>query len=192
MLTCGGCRRELPEDAFAKDKARSTGRRYRCRKCSSAEYKRWQSAGGYQARLSRNREARRLLKLSDPLTLWSRRVANAAQKRAKERGLPCTVTAAWLRSIAPTHCVLLGFELDYTNTKSTSASAALDRIDNDKGYTPDNCWVISMLANRVKSNATVEQVEMLAENLRAQIDKHTLQVLNDQALLAERPNPYAS
>jgi hypothetical protein len=51
-----------------------------------------------------------------------------------------------------------------------SNSPSLDRIDSSKGYTPDNIWVISNKANSIKSNATVEELETIAANLRAKIE----------------------
>jgi hypothetical protein len=41
-------------------------------------------------------------------------------------------------------------------------SPSIDRKDNTKGYTKDNVWVISQLANQMKSNATPEQLRAFA------------------------------
>lgn len=39
----------------------------------------------------------------------------------------------------------------------------IDRIDSNKGYTKDNCHVISWKANRLKSNASIEDIRKLYE-----------------------------
>jgi hypothetical protein len=37
----------------------------------------------------------------------------------------------------------------------------VDRIDPNRGYIADNIWVISWKANRMKSNATLEELKLL-------------------------------
>lgn len=44
-------------------------------------------------------------------------------------------------------------------------AASLDRIDSTKGYTKDNIMVISYMANRMKNNATIEQLVKFAEGV---------------------------
>jgi hypothetical protein len=40
------------------------------------------------------------------------------------------------------------------------------RIDYSKGYTYDNCQVISNKANRIKNDATLEDLELLVNYLK--------------------------
>lgn len=44
---------------------------------------------------------------------------------------------------------------------------SLDRIDSSKGYTSDNIRVISYKANRMKSNATVQELISFAKGVLA-------------------------
>lgn len=52
-------------------------------------------------------------------------------------------------------------------------AASLDRIDSTKGYTKDNIRVISYMANRMKSNATEEQLIAFAKGV---LDVHSKEV----------------
>ena len=42
-----------------------------------------------------------------------------------------------------------------------SNSPSLDRLDNNKGYTKENISVISYKANRIKNDASFEEIEKL-------------------------------
>ena len=170
MIGCRGCGRELPDDRFAYDKMRRTYRRYKCRECSSAEYRRWKESPGYTIRLAKAREDRARLKRENPKLRWSSYAKPAAKQRAKQRQIPFDLTTEYIFSIVSDRCPLLGIELSYTNKTSLPNSAALDRIDGALGYVHGNVWVISMLANRIKTNASLEQLEMLTKNWRRLVD----------------------
>ncbi len=66
----------------------------------------------------------------------------------------------------PTHCPALGIELDYAHGhkdgRPQDNSPSLDRIDNTRGYVKGNVVVVSGLANRIKTSATVEQIARVA------------------------------
>jgi hypothetical protein len=53
----------------------------------------------------------------------------------------------------PERCPLAGIPLDGRDWNHTPT---IDRINNERGYEPDNVWVVSMLANIVKSNRDLE------------------------------------
>lgn len=80
-----------------------------------------------------------------------------AKHRAIKKGLEFTITKDDIT--IPTHCPILGITLDpITGIGRKQNGCSLDRIDSTKGYTPDNIWVISDLANRMKAEATKEQL----------------------------------
>lgn len=62
----------------------------------------------------------------------------------------------------PTHCPVLGMELDYTG-KNQDNSWSMDRLDSDKGYVPGNVFIISKRANRLKNDGTREEHEKIAK-----------------------------
>ncbi len=99
-----------------------------------------------------------------PLTLEKKkaRCIVHARYRAKKSGIPFDITVddiTW-----PTHCPVLGLELDYVNSKRAQDNAAtLDRIDNSKGYVKGNVYVISWRANALKTDATVDELQRVIE-----------------------------
>lgn len=74
----------------------------------------------------------------------------------------------------PTHCPLLGMELNYNGGQGQSFNnASLDRIDSSKGYVKGNVLVISHYANQIKNCADLPTLEMLVENLRKLLSENT-------------------
>lgn len=69
----------------------------------------------------------------------------------------------------PEFCPILGLKLDFFNGKEDKdTSPSLDRKDNSKGYIKSNVRIISHRANRLKSNATIEDLEALLKDLKSQ------------------------
>jgi hypothetical protein len=82
----------------------------------------------------------------------------------KHNNLPFCIQ--WFDISAPTFCPCFGVELDYHNNgKNWRYFATIDRIDNTKGYIPGNVWVISSLANIMKTTANSSQILMVSEVL---------------------------
>lgn len=48
-------------------------------------------------------------------------------------------------------------------------SYSLDRIDPNKGYIKGNIWVISLRANRIKNDATVSELRMIADAIEQKL-----------------------
>jgi len=91
-----------------------------------------------------------------------------AYHRALKGGLDFTITEKDI--VIPEICPLLGIPLAPCRGKHGDGSPSLDRIDSDRGYTPDNVWVISHRANRIKYDATLEELTMLTQNLNRKVN----------------------
>ena len=88
-----------------------------------------------------------------------------AQHRAKRKGIPFSITIDDI--IIPETCPLLGIPLVSTNNKRDPRNPSLDQKVPGKGYTLDNIWVISSRANWIKCDASLQELELLVENLKA-------------------------
>ena len=89
-----------------------------------------------------------------------RRLLQLCRARARKAGLLCTVTKEDI--VVPSHCPVLGLPLFVQKRGFSDNSPTLDRIDNTKGYVPGNVMVVSWRANRIKCDATVAELCMLA------------------------------
>jgi len=90
-----------------------------------------------------------------------------AKSRAKRYGFEFNIDITDV--IIPEVCPYFGFKLEKGTNKNSDNSPSLDRIDNTKGYIKGNVEVISYLANRLKNNATSEQLVMFANAILRKI-----------------------
>ena len=91
----------------------------------------------------------------------------SAKKRAKDGNLNFTILPKDI--VIPKKCPLLDLPLQANVSKPGANSPSVDRLDSNKGYTPDNIWVISYKANSVKNNLTLPELKLLVKNLELKI-----------------------
>jgi hypothetical protein len=72
--------------------------------------------------------------------------------------------------VIPTHCPLLGIPLK-TGSGFSPDTASVDEVIPGLGYTPTNFQIISWRANTIKSDATIQELEMLVANLKIQCER---------------------
>lgn len=92
-----------------------------------------------------------------------------AKKRAALSGYPYAITEDDVN--VPEFCPLLGIKISRGVGKLSDASPSLDKIRPELGYVPGNVWIISNRANRIKSDATVQELELLVANLKRHLEK---------------------
>lgn len=83
-----------------------------------------------------------------------------AKRRARESGLEFDLTPDDI--VIPERCPVLDIELTRCLDSKDNAPS-LDRIENDKGYVRGNVVVISFRANRIKGNATINELRKVVE-----------------------------
>lgn len=86
---------------------------------------------------------------------------------AKRLGVDFNITVEDLLPL-PTHCPVLGIELDYAVGKGRAFNGpSIDRKDPNKGYLSGNVAVISKRANTLKSNASVDELQRILKYMNA-------------------------
>lgn len=143
-IECDKCHTLKPKNDFSLiDKGIYTkGRRTTCKRCRAAE----------REKDRRNRD-------------WKHKAAyvllNGSKQRAKQSGLLHTLTIEDI--VIPDICPVFGIKLKRESRESWHTAPSIDRIDNTKGYTPDNIVIISRHANVLKGRATPKELQALAE-----------------------------
>ena len=88
----------------------------------------------------------------------------SAKKRAKLKGLDFNIELEDIPEI-PKYCPVLGIEIKSNTTNAPlDSSPSLDRIDSSKGYIKGNVRIISNRANRIKADATIEELRKVLED----------------------------
>lgn len=88
----------------------------------------------------------------------------SAKKRAKLKGLDFDIELEDIPEI-PKYCPVLGIEIKSNTTNAPlDSSPSLDRIDSSKGYIKGNVRIISNRANRIKADATIEELRKVLED----------------------------
>jgi hypothetical protein len=87
---------------------------------------------------------------------------NVAKSRAKRNGLEFDIDISDVD--IPNVCPILKIPLDHSRGKGRRFNgASLDRINPKLGYIKGNVWVISDLANMMKSYASIAQLKTFGE-----------------------------
>ena len=87
----------------------------------------------------------------------------AAKHRAKINNLECDIELSDI--IIPNFCPVLGIPIVQNQSKQSNNSPSVDRLDNNKGYTKDNICIMSLKANRIKNDSTLEELKLLIKFL---------------------------
>ena len=87
-----------------------------------------------------------------------------AKSRSKKNNLPFNIELDDI--VIPEKCPLLGIRIESTEVRNSPNNPSLDKIIPEKGYIKDNVWVISNRANTLKNDASLQELELLVENLK--------------------------
>ena len=124
------------------------------REKQKANSRRWR-----QENPARMREHRKTWEHSNPAWI----MYHNAKRRAKDLNIPFDISFKDI--YIPDYCPVFGFKLSQ-ETRETAPS--LDRIVPALGYTKENICVISMRANRLKGDASIDELKKLVAYLEHQ------------------------
>ncbi len=189
---CGTCNTRLPLVSFTKDSSKKDKLRTRCRLCDKRyrdrpenkthhknymqEYnkayynkpenkiKNRDNCLAYRSKPKNKTRAKYLYnqrRINNPKTI----MLYNAKSGAKQRGLECNISIKDIPDI-PKTCPIFKMELKTGDGVLADNSTTLDRIDNNEGYVSGNIHIISWKANRLKSNATLEELQILVNYLQ--------------------------
>lgn len=106
----------------------------------------------------------------DIIVLWKQ-----LKNSAKRRNIHFDLSITDIDEIGmPITCPVLGIPLKFNRNKVEDDSVSFDRIDSSKGYTKDNLIIVSYRANRIKTDASLVELNKIVDfynNLNKNISK---------------------
>jgi hypothetical protein len=162
---CNNCKTDKQLHEFSKNSKSKDGYQYRCKECDN-KYQSERRKSNHKEHLEydRNYQANKRKDFEYRL----RMLVNASKQRAKLKNRDHSITVEDIKAIYPIDgcCPIFGMKLEFNNAGFRENSPSIDRIDSSKGYTLDNIQIISWKANRIKSYATVEELEVIVAYMK--------------------------
>jgi hypothetical protein len=145
---CSVCKELKPLSCFGIRKSGGDGLNYRCKNC--------------QSKSSRDSRSK------NPMKTQIGTMVKKAKERSREKEIPFDIDIEYLMSIATSHCPIFNVPLEWSCFRSNKKgplpnSPSLDRIVPNRGYVKGNVWIISHRANTIKSNASHEELALVAK-----------------------------
>lgn len=162
-IKCRTCGVEKASTFFWKQASSKLGYQTECKPCMRDRHNSWRAANRERARYI-SKKAQEKSRRRDPL----RALLVNARARSKKNGCEFDLSVNDLQM--PEACPVLGIPLISSmgtgSGRFTDNSPSVDRIDNSRGYTKDNVVIVSWRANRIKGDATPEELMLVAEFYR--------------------------
>ena len=101
-------------------------------------------------------------------TALSLMIKNAKQRCKKSRRI-IDIDDYYLLKLTKglVYCPILGIKMEFGGTGSIQDnSASIDRFDTTQGYIKRNVWIISHKANRMKSDATIDDIKKVYDYMK--------------------------
>lgn len=165
MKICSQCGIGKDIDQFFRNAKAPDGRRSNCKMCQNVRSRIWAAKNSERVKTTRlTYRARDDVKLLRCQYEKNRRRKNPVhnlfkrvERRCREIGIPF-----YLREedvVIPWLCPVLGIELSQDGTKDQLPT--IDRIDPNGVYSKENIIVMSMRANRIKNDASLDELKKI-------------------------------
>lgn len=148
MNFCKICKSSKSDSEFHKDKRKEFGLDNRCKLC------------------------RKTLAHQSRLDNYFSEYCRGKKSECKIKSYEFNLTPEYLESIWSGYCAIFKTKINHDHSGCGSHhvnQASLDRINPNKGYTIGNVQWVSGRANRIKYNASIEELEMILANMKQKV-----------------------
>ena len=155
---CGKCKEHKLFSEFCKDRSRKNGLKYECKSCAKENqdnvcpFKKWFSHKKSHAK-----------KTSIKFTIEPEDIPGVKIRKTTLIDIRGKKHYSWEGVQYPKVCPVYKTSLDWGMNGCNNNSPSLDRDNPKLGYIPGNVMMMSNLANKMKNNATHEQLKQFSE-----------------------------
>jgi hypothetical protein len=184
LKVCHVCNESLNTDQFPKNRKAKDGLYHKCKACTKLyreankqkikecrqkyyknntlfvknKVKKYAENNSEKVKIKNNLDYR---KRNRQTMLWD------AKRRSKQKNVPFNLTVDDV--VIPEFCPILGIPIIVGGQIGPSAnSPSLDRKVPEMGYVKGNVHVVSWRANRIKSDSTINELELILKYMRAE------------------------
>lgn len=157
---CSTCMVEKSVFDFTKNNAAKDKLQYKCKACDlDYQTKRREENRLKMLDYSRKYQTKKRKEFDYRLQM----LLNASRQRSKKKSRENNLTIQDIKDAFPKDglCPIFGIKMAFGNVGFRENSPSIDRLDSKKGYTRDNIQIISWKANRIKKDASIEELELI-------------------------------
>lgn len=166
---CHVCGKHKKAEEFSNDMSRKDGKRNNCKMCAAKQYRKY-----YMENREKNHKACREYRARNRELILDQTAAYRAinyqklflsniRHKAQKHDLDFDLDESDI--IIPEVCPLLGIKIERNFKNNRDSHPSVDRKDPSKGYVKGNIKIISYRANRIKNNATPDEIKLLARRI---------------------------
>jgi hypothetical protein len=151
---CRNCKQEKVLEKYQLFKSHNGKEylRHTCRDCINLRTLSKETPSDKRQKANREKKRREL---------WEYSMFHQAKQRAIKKSIPFDIDQQYIKSILTESCPILGIPLKKGIGSFSDNSPSLDRINPNLGYVKGNVKVISDRANRIKRDASIEELKAI-------------------------------
>ena len=140
-------------------------------KYSSDEERREVAARKAREKYARGKESIRSYKIDKDAEAYrgtkAYRLYHGTKTRAKKYNLPFDLDIKYIHDLLENSKVCPLLDVEFDDGKYTQS---IDKKIPELGYVKSNIWVISLRANTIKNDSTIDELELISRNLREKMN----------------------
>lgn len=172
MKTCNKCKETLDLSCFHRDNNAPDGLKYTCKACMKAYHNR--RAKTEEAKKKKSVNFKKYVQKNWKSQLIRKCKHNNDDRIKKGRSFgPVTVDVAWVDlqlELQGGRCYWSGVPMLLTSDSCDPHQVSIDRVNNDLGYTKENCVLVCSWINHGRGKYTGTDFMRVLDNLRGHLD----------------------